>query len=347
VLLGFSALLVVVALARRPGVPRIPVEAALLVLACGAFLAFQQRILRPLADLEPVGRETAELRAEVLKLDPGLSSPLNRAWLGIDYWKVAPNLGPFMEVSTATGYGFPGGRYSALVQALAGQKFPVLVNMSEDLLRGPGPVLQSLYNVRTRIASVPGQPATSLSLERMGETLGGGWFSTGLTPVASFDELAARLRQAQGSSLAELGRRGFVLDSDPDLPAELLSGPVSPLCSASRVEAVESLPDGGGLSVSVRNGADCPMTLAMNYAPNLVAESSGARLSAYPSYGALLGIRVPAGAREVLIRAPVLRPAWVWVCQLLGALLLALGGVLLVRESAAPGSWSGSSRRSS
>jgi hypothetical protein len=310
-------------------------EGGLLLLGCGSLLAFQERIRKPLPDLALVLQETSVIEAQVMALAPSLASPLTRAWLEVPYWKLSPNLAPFIHVSTILGYGFPTARYSLLIQSLAGIRVPVLFNIDRELVRSSAPVLENLYDVRYRVSSSSREFPPHLTLTPTGGTWGPAWFSSEIVGVNTFPELASRLKESAAAGASRPKSRELVVVSDREVPNDLASRTLSGLCGSSSVTSVDYRREEQVLGVRVGTAADCPLTISTNYVNHLIAETGPPgfeRLETFPAYGALLGIWVPAHTRDIRIRAPVSFPAWIRLSQALGALLLALGLVAIKNQ---------------
>ena len=97
--------------------------------------------------------------------------------------------------------------------------------------------------------------------------------------------------------------RQLLADPRPEQPAHGLPQAEAG-CAGASVTVVRARRD-GRFEVSVDAPADCPLTLATNYAESLQArvlvrgEWRDART--FPAYGALLGVWVPGGSSEVVV----------------------------------------------
>jgi hypothetical protein len=115
--------------------------------------------------------------------------------------------------------------------------------------------------------------------------------------------LADELRRA-GDDLAHRARDvAWVVADDAHVP-KALPALVSEQCAAARVARVDAERRRGWMAVDVESPADCPLTLATNYAETLSATldgPDGRKLALFPSYGALAGVLVPRQARRVWI----------------------------------------------
>jgi hypothetical protein len=115
--------------------------------------------------------------------------------------------------------------------------------------------------------------------------------------------------------------------------------PLSPRCAEARVLGLEPrgpTTDRRGLPLTLRvaSDADCPLVLATNYAEALEAwgrasstQESPQRLRTFPAYGALLGVLVPAGVREVEVRPRPWPPPFTLGLAVVGGLLLGVAAV--------------------
>src|SRR5262249_46466755 len=142
-------------------------------------------------------------------------------------------------------------------------------------------------------------------------------------------DLSARLiAPGDGLSLV-LGETLWTVASDPaaDLPSP--RGPAA-ACEKARVRSLEPTGRADAYRIKIdAPEADCPLTIATNYADDLSArarlsDGSERELRVFPAYGALTGVLVPAGAQEIAFEAHPDLPLWARIFGLLGLALSAL-----------------------
>ena len=314
-----AALLAWVRWGRRRSINGGLALATLLALGGGALGAFSERLLRPFRDTEALLAEARSIGAAITARHPDLRRPLVRVALAAELPELGPNTAFAAGLSSLDGYFFPSGRLIALVAALRQQPY----NPSAFVLRvrkdePAAPTLDQLYNVRWRAQqgagaaplapSVPEAvpPPSEHALGPMdvvpqGPTAGPAWFSERVEPVASMEALAEHLRAA-GDTLHESVRRTLWVVAADEAASALPAA--SGRCDAAAVSAVHAS-HGGDLAVEVRTSADCPLTLATNYAESLTAKvrrrGAWEKARLFPAYGALLGVWIPAGTTDVAV----------------------------------------------
>jgi hypothetical protein len=316
-LLGWATAAALVFWGWRRLPPPAPIAvAALLVLGGGALGAFGERLLTPFRDTDALLAEARARGAAAAALHPGLRDPLVRLAVRANLPELGANTAFAAGLSSLDGYFFPTRRLIALVAALRHQPyqpsaFVVRVHPDEPAAR----VLFPLYNVRWQAGSgalstlsvpavVPPPRVTPLapwSFTPLGPTPGAAWFSTLVEALPSLESLATAL-YAAGDALPE-SLRGTVWTVNTDPKAHELPRPGGS-CSTASVNSVTAS-RGGRFSMTVSAPADCPLTLATNFAELLEARVRvGDRWQSartFPAYGALLGVWVPGGATEVVI----------------------------------------------
>jgi hypothetical protein len=319
-LLGWSAALALVAWRWRRGPVRPGAAlAVLLALAGGTLGAFGERLLTPLRDTEALLAEARALGAAVAAAHPDLRDPLVRVSMAAELPELGANTAFAAGLSSLDGYFFPSRRLIALVAALRHQPyqpsaFVVRVRPDEPAARA----LYPLYNLRWRAGNEtagrptvpeavppPGRPPLGpLTLTPLAPTAGPAWFAEGVEVVPSMESLAAALDAAGDGLHARARRTVWIVAADPGargLP------PVGAACPGAAVTAIRATHD-GHFELTVAAPADCPLTLATNYAESLRARvrvgDEWRPTRTFPAYGALLGVWVPQGSSQVVIASP-------------------------------------------
>jgi hypothetical protein len=273
-----------------------------LTLAGASIGAFRERLL-PFPDAGEILVRCDRLGHAVRASRPALESPLARVSLGFEFPELGPNTAFASGLSSLDGYYYPSRRFLELYWALRNQPYV----SSAVLLRFPpgeawARVFHQLYNVAWA-AGAREEQRGRLGVWGLGPTAGAAWFSARLVRVPSMADLARLLRQ-HGDDLAERARQtAWVVEGDPRLPATLPAS-IDESCSAARVKRVDAARRRAWMSIDVESPADCPVTLAMNYAETLRATLDGPAgrvVPTFPIYGALTGVLVPPGAKRVWI----------------------------------------------
>jgi hypothetical protein len=317
-LLGWSAAVLLVWFHRkRPAGGAGLALAALLALAGGTLGAFRERLLTPFRDTEGLLAQARALGTAVAAAHPDLRQPLVRIALAAEVKELGANTAFASGLSSLDGYFFPSRRLIALVAALRGQPYqPSAFVLRMRPAERASQALFPLYNVRwlgrngtaSDAPSVPeGVPPFAarttgpVDLTPLGPTPGAAWFSQRVEVVPSVESLAATLYGA-GDALHERVRSTlWVIGTDE---AARALPPAGAACVDAAVNAVEASRT-GDFGLDVRATADCPLTLAANYAESLEARvrrgDAWEPARTFPAYGALLGVWVPAGTTRVAV----------------------------------------------
>ncbi len=234
---------------------------------------------------------------------PELADPLVRVHLRGVRPPFSYNEGFAMGLSTVDGYAYPGRRFVALACALRGVPFRPTLNyfdLASD--RAALAPLRALYDVR---ADVIWDDDPLGKVAPGPDTLGRAWFSRRVEALDSWSALGARLRGA--SDLAALGETTLAVAGD------VHNGPLEDVaregggdgsCASARFTGADTSDEGQTFHLRVETPARCVLTIATNYAEGFEARATlddGTNVGAptAPTYGALLGVVVPARATRV------------------------------------------------
>lgn len=299
------ALALVVPRLERRLLARVPTAGVLCALAAGGLSAFRERLL-PFPQPERILAEARRVGDALKRARPELSQPLVRVSLGYEDGALGPNTAFASGLSALDGYYFPSRRYIEMFSALHGYEY----QPNALLLRYPAsekwtrPIF-ALYNVgwfleRTGDGQLRGR--------KLPPTAGPAWFAAGFEGVPTFAALGKALLAADTATADRVRERLFLVEADP-LTAPARGWSVDPACAAARVAAVTATPSGTGVRVSVETAAECPLALAMNYVETLAAGATLADgrtvpAAVFPACGSLAAVRVPPGAREILVEVP-------------------------------------------
>lgn len=301
---GWAAAIALVGRRGQPLVPALPTACVAVALAAGSLGAFRERLLpfpRPKDSLEAAQDMGRRLKAA----RPELASALARVSLGFELPDFGPNTAFASGLSALDGYYFPSRRYIEMFCALHG--YPYQPNAL--LLRFPAsekwtrPAF-ALYNVAWFLQRTPdGQ----LNGRRLPSPAGPAWFSQGFERVPSFADLGRALLQADNEVVERVRQRLWLVESDPAIPADL-PRTADPACASARVVGVTDTRERTGVRLTLETPADCPLAVAMDFVETLRAEATGAdgrtrTAAVFPACGALAGVWVPAGTRELLLEA--------------------------------------------
>lgn len=247
----------------------------------------------------------SEARNETLPLT---QSPLTRVAGQSLGAPLGANTAFAVGLSSLDGYWYPPSRLLNLVGALENR---AVDPMSQTLLISPRshlyPVLRQLYNIKYTIGeSAPQSPRLKLIPD--GYTIGPAWFSTKLAPVQNWTDLAQKLVAAKANLALLLARELTFVVSDPHFAKHAMPPLTSDKCDDAKVTGISTARGGQEIRVNVYTLAQCPLTIAQNFASNLHAYTetrTGARLAlgVFPAWGSLLGISVPAGTSQVVVQA--------------------------------------------
>lgn len=289
----------------RAVLARVPTVGVLCALAAGGLGAFRERLLpmpepeRLLADARRVGDALKTARPEVVQ-------PLARVSLGWEDGALGPNTAFASGLSALDGYYFPSRRYIEMFSALHGYEY----QPNALLLRYPASErwthsIFALYNVGWFLQA----PENGrLTVRKLGPTAGPAWFAGGFETVPTFAALGKELLAADTATADRVRARLYLVEADPKT-APVRGWNVDPACAGARVLGVGATSEGTGVRVRVETPAECPLALAMNYVETLRAEATGAdgraaSAAVFPACGSLAAVRVPAGARDVLVEVP-------------------------------------------
>ncbi len=286
----------------REGRALLTATAVVIAVSGGSLSAFRER-LPPYVDGGRLLARATTLGLSARRARPELVSALDRVTLGSELPGLGANTSFAAGLSSLDGYYFPGRRFVELVCAVRHQSY----SPNALLLRFPewhpsSRALFQLYNVRWGVEGTRGRGDR---IEELSPTAGPAWFSSGLSRVDSYAELA-RLLLARGDTLyEELPRRLWLVD-DPLVDAARLPESVPAECSSASVARLEVGPGGGHVVAKVSTTASCPLSFALSYNETLRAvgvtpRGGEALLSVFPAYGALAGVWVPKGTSEVRI----------------------------------------------
>ena len=272
---------------------------ALTALAVGGLGAFRERLL-PFVAGDALLFRAAAIGDAARSNEPALASPLARVQPAFEWPEFLANTSLAAGLSSLDGYYFPQRRFVELVSVLRYQPY----HPNALLLRFPPThasslLLYQLYNVAWTVDEHG-------NVGPRGPTAGPAWFSADIARTWRYQDLREELRRPADGLAREARRRLWLMADDlhvwrAHLPEALASG-----CATARVLAVEARRGASEVRAQVNAPADCPLTFAMNYAENLrgvAVMEDGGRVSAhvFPAYGALAGVWVPRGAREVRV----------------------------------------------
>jgi hypothetical protein len=301
---GF-ALTALLAGSSWPRFPRGTRLVVVLALAGGSLGAFRERLL-PFVDVGELSTRCRRLGDAIGTARPEIGSPLTRVSLGIDFPELGPNTAFAARLSSLDAYSFPPRRFGQLYWALRKQDY----EPSAVLLRTPpgapwAPTLFQLFNVAWRVDP---SPDGKLALRPLPATAGPAWFSGSVRRTPSMATLASEL-VAEGPQLYQRAHEVlWVVEDDVRLPAVLPRAFDAACTSAARVVRLDAARARPWVAVTYTSPADCPLTLAMNYAETLRAEirSGGETLSpaVFPAYGTLAAMIVPKGSGSLRVEAP-------------------------------------------
>jgi len=307
-----------------------PLGWVMMILGLGTVLSFKERLL-PYPTEEQIVITPDRIGAEILSKAPSLSNALVRARFNLQIPLFGLNTGYAVGVSTLDGYNPPSFRFLSLVAALKNepvQRMTMVMVLQEN--EPIFPILKNLYNVQYRIDA----DQTGIKPLSLGPTLGGAWFSEKIERVNSFQELGNILRplSTSASTLEDflrkaLKERTFMIvdQASRNIPGTLQG---SSRCQEARVLDAQALRGEQIFRVKVSTPGDCPLTLATNWASDLVAETQDGTgktlrgLITFPSYGALMGVWVPQGTTELVVRAVPVLPFWANFGFFLGVLVV-------------------------
>lgn len=301
--------------------------AAFILLAIGGVGAFGERLL-PFVEGDALLARAERIGEAARRHEPALASPLNRVRPEFEWPEFLANTALAAGLSSLDGYYFPQRRFVVLVNTLRYQ--PYLPNSL--LLRFPEThtsslLLFQLYNVGWTVAE-DGTAAVR------GPTAGPAWFSAGIARTWRYQDLREELRRPVDGLHAEAHRRLWLMADDLEVWRAHLPEALDPRCAEAAVLGVEARRGENGARAKVNTSADCPLTFAMNYAETLRATADTPHgtvpATVFPAYGALAGVWVPQGAREVRVEAIPLRPPLAALWRLAGCVLLALSAATVV-----------------
>jgi hypothetical protein len=303
---------------------------ALAALAAGGLGAFQERLL-PFVAGDALLYRAAAIGEAARRNEPALASPLARVRPQFEWPEFLANTALAAGLSSLDGYYFPQRRFVELVSVLRYQPY----HPNALLLRFPPThpsslLLYQLYNVAWTVDEQG-------RVTRQGPTAGPAWFSAAIARTWRYQDLREELRRPEDGLANEACRRLWLMADDLHVWRAHLPEALAPECADARVLAVEARRGGSDVRARVHAPADCPLTLAMNYAESLRAAAvmeDGRAVTAhvFPAYGALAGVWVPRGAREVRVNAapavPPLAPLW-----RLSGLALLVGAAMRIRAA--------------
>ena len=300
------------------------------ILGAGSLSSFKERLL-PFTDSNLIVEKPQAIRAAILEQTPQLESPLNRVKLNFSLGGFGVNSAYAMGLSSLDGYGFPLARFSKLTHALRGEKYEPTTGyfeFNENELSFK--ILKQLYHVET-IAEID---RNQIRLSSLGPSLGAAWFSEQLVPVQSVEELASQLLQNRDSLLLEAKKKMWWISTDPAFQRFQLPTAASELCRKSQVLSSSVTGPSQAIHLVIENESTCPLTVASNYLSTLQASlvKNGLKtekLLLFPAYGALTGLIVPPGAKDVWIEATPVQSNWATTAQLIGWLLVTVAFFLI------------------
>jgi hypothetical protein len=300
--------------------PPLPATVVMVALGLASLGAFKER-LRPFPTYEAVVERPHALHEQLVSVRPELNSPLTRVLLGFEFGDLQTNSAWAMGLSSLSGYLNPPRRFVALEAALAGVPENDLKNYFRVDPADPAfPALRQLYN--ETIGAAPDGPRVRMF--PLGDTAGTAWFSATMRDAPTMEELARVLNAAGEGLAAQAHAEDWVVSSDSAVEAASLPKALSEACGEATVAGVLAGHGVQSMRIRVHTDADCPLTVATNYATDLFAMARGVPLKVFPSYGALTGILVPKGTTELLLEARAEEPLWARLGALAGYGLLAL-----------------------
>jgi len=254
-----------------------------------------------------------------------LLRPLTRSHFDSDI-NFVTNKGGVMGISTIEGYSQPTRRFAQLHASLEGKPVNPTAVMFGTFHPGTDffGVFEKLYNIRYLL----------LLRENRVVFLTGGfgeaWFSNRIEYVEDFPQLARSLYVDLSKDRLE------IVKSDAFAPRWRGSEVFSSACSRTRIDSIDVELGGQKIGIETNNDIPCPLTVSTNFLSRVRAvatSSSGAKtlLAAFPGYGALLSMIVPAQTRRIDIEFPACEPGWSEVVFWSGALFM-LASLLLFRR---------------
>jgi hypothetical protein len=150
-----------------------------------------------------------------------------------------------------------------------------------------------------------------------------------------YQDLREELRRPRDGLHAEARRRLWLMADDLQVWRAHLPEALDPRCAEAAVLGVAARRDENGVRAQVDTPADCPLTFAMNYAETLRATAATAQgtvaATVFPAYGALAGVWVPRGAREVRVEAQPVRLPLAPLWRIAGCVLIAAAAATVFR----------------
>jgi hypothetical protein len=293
---------VVVAWRRKQ---EVPVAAVLVVMSACSVAAFRERLL-PFEDGGALLSEAEQIGSALRRAKPELESALSRVHL-VDFEIPAftVNTAFAAGLSSLDGYAVPTRRFAELVFALRGARYePTAVFFKFRPDEPAFGVLRQLYNVTWNVA-LPSRG--SMTVAPAGVAAGPAWFSTSVSRTKDVASLSRELTAAGEGLHDRVKETLWLVDADPFAAVAALPSNIDARCGAARVVRVEAPARGGEIVAEVESPAACPLTFATNFTEGLratavLANGPQVPAAAFPAYGALAGVLVPEGARQLHLR---------------------------------------------
>jgi protein O-mannosyl-transferase len=277
------------------------ISGILVFLSVTSLLSFQSRLSDP--KVHEILSAQEPLRKGLLATEPSLKSPLVRFVPGFQHKGLDANQIYSLGLSSLDGYWYPTSRFQSLVAALDNSPEETTAMGYHFTVRDPSlAVLRHLYNVKYVVP----YDGKQYGILPFAETAGSAWFSSQIAYAPSMKVLAHELREKGDKLASHAKEKVWLVQNDPKLSLSLFSSFLPERCQGSQAQ-VQSFAKGGQKFVlDTKTQGNCPLTLATNYLQNwrakgLLGNGSEISLDTFPSYGALLGIVVPAGMSQVIV----------------------------------------------
>lgn len=274
----------------------VPAAAAVLFFGLLSVAAFKERRVGyfPSAHLLDKPKEA---RLALVSQQPELENALVRVALKPQLTGYGLNSAYAIGVSSIEGYWIVSRRLAELYAALEGRPFDRgLVNLEVPPEARSFKALQTLYNIRYVASLEQGQ----LKVSAAAPTFGAAWFTGALRAVPSYGELVRSMQAEIGVNRERLRESALVLEKDA--PQGFAAD-----CAKATVERAHADRSGQRMELSVRvppGAGPCALAVSVSYTELLKARNkNGTPLQTFALYGSLLGVVVPANAREIEIEA--------------------------------------------
>ena len=293
--------LVVVVASRR--MQKVPAAAALVVMSACSVAAFRERLL-PFEDAGALLGEAEQIGAALRRAKPELESALSRVHFDFEIPAFTVNTAFAAGLSSLDGYAVPTRRFAELVFALRGARYEPTAIFFKFRPEEPAlGVLRQLYNVTWNVA-LPSRG--SMTVADAGKAAGPAWFSSSVSRTPDVESLSQELKAPGDAPYERLRRTLWLVDADPLTAAARCPPNFDPRCADARVARVDAPARSGGAAAQVETSATCLLTFATNFTEDLRATAvlkDGRQVAApvFPAYGALAGVLVPDGTRQVTL----------------------------------------------